>query len=154
FSAITGAAVDFEQKVFLHQRTPEPVTTEVDVPWNGLQEYRMVVVSADGRYAIALERLQNPIPLAVAKLDGRPLRWRPCVTSIAGTVAGHVVKDHYVAVTDVDAPRGRVVAIALDADNPNDPSCWQEIVPESSATLRTLTPVGALLYLTEFVETY
>lgn len=62
--------------------------------------------------------------------------------------------ERYIAVTDVGAPRGRLVAIALDSEHPNDPASWQELLPESAATLRTVTPVGDLLYLTEFVDTY
>jgi prolyl oligopeptidase len=154
FSAITGAAVDFAQSVYLHQRYPTPTTVPADVAWTGAQDYRMVVVSRDGRYAVALERLQNPIPVAVAALGKSSLQWRPFVTSSVGTVAGYIVGERYVAVTDIGAPRGRVVAIALHADDPNDPLCWQELVAESDAALRTVTLVGNALYLTEFVDTY
>jgi prolyl oligopeptidase len=114
----------------------------------------MVVVSRDGRYAVALERLRNPIPVAIATLGNNPMRWRPFVTSIDGTLAGHVVGDHYIAITDIGAPRGRLVAIPLEAEYPNDPSTWQELLAESNATLRTVTLVGDALYLTELVETY
>lgn len=156
FSAITGAAIDFKQRVYLHRRSPVPTTVPVGVPWTGLKEYRMVVVSRDGRYAVALERLHNPIPVAIAALGAGSLCWRPFVTGIGNgyTVAGHVVGERYIAVTDVGAPRGRVVAIALHSGDPNDPDTWQELVGESEATLRTLTPVGNTLYLTEFLNTY
>ena len=154
FSAITGMATDFVQKVYLHRRTPAPTTTAVDIGWTAAREWRMVVVSRDGHYAVALERLRNPIPVAVAALGRDSLQWRPFVTSVAGTVAGHLVGERYIAVTDVGAPRGRLVAIPLDAEDPNDPTGWLELVAESDATLRSVTPVGDVLYLTEFVETY
>jgi prolyl oligopeptidase len=154
FTAITGAAVDFEQRVYLHQRVPVPATIPIEVGWKESQEYRMVVVARDGRHAVAVERLTHPIPLAVASLAKYPLQWRPFVTAIEGTVAGHLIGDQYIAITDVGAPRGRVVAIALDADNPNDPRNWQELVAESKAVLRSLTPVGEVLYLAELVDTY
>ncbi len=82
------------------------------------------------------------------------LRWRPFITSIDGTVAGHVVGDRYIAVTNVGAPRGRLVAIDISASDPNDPASWRELVGESDATLRSVTPVGDALYLSEFVDTY
>jgi len=114
----------------------------------------MVVVSRDGHYAVALERLRNPIPVAIAALGKGSLRWRPFVDSIGGTVAGHMVGERYIAVTDVGAPRGRLVAIPLDAEDPNDSANWRELVAESDAALRSVTPVGEALYLTEFVDTY
>jgi len=113
-----------------------------------------VIVSRDGHYAVALERLENPIPVAIAELGKSLVRWRPFVTSIEGTVAGHVVGERYIAVTDVGAPRGRLVAIPLDTNEPNDSANWQELLAQSDATLRTVTPVGDALYLTEFVDTY
>src|SRR5690606_37568961 len=79
---------------------------------------------------------------------------RPFITSVTGTVAGHIVGGRYIGVTDVGAPRGRLVAISLDAKDPNNPEAWTELVAESDATLRTVTPVGNVLYLTEFVDSY
>ena len=154
FSAITGAAIEFDQCVYLHQCSPIPTTLALDIPWTQTREYRMVAVSRDGRHAVALERLTNLIPVAIASLETNPLRWRPFVTAIDGIVAGHVVGERYIAVTNVGALRGRLVAIPLNAEKPDDPNSWQELVAESDAVLRTVTPVGALLYLSEFVDTY
>ncbi|OLT01255.1 hypothetical protein BJF90_32690 [Pseudonocardia sp. CNS-004] len=36
----------------------------------------------------------------------------------------------------------------------DDPSAWEELVAESDAVLRSVTPVGDVLYLAEFVDTY
>jgi prolyl oligopeptidase len=154
FSAIAGSAVDFEQDVYLHRRLPWPTTVPVSVKWTTSRDYRMVIVSRDGRYAVACERVVNTIPVAVASLKEKALRWKPFVTAASGTVAGHAVDNRYIAVTDVGAPRGRLVAIPFDAVDPNDVDSWQELVPESDAVLRTVTPVGNNLYLTEFVDTY
>jgi prolyl oligopeptidase len=154
FSAITGAAIDFVQQVYLHRRIPVPASALVDIAWTAAKDWRMVIVSRDGHYAVALERLENPIPVAIAELGKSLVRWRPFVTSIEGTVAGHVVGERYIAVTDVGAPRGRLVAIPLDTNEPNDSANWQELLAQSDATLRTVTPVGDALYLTEFVDTY
>jgi len=140
-----------EQCVYLHRHT----TVRCEIPWVNAREFRMVVVSRDGRYAVALERLSNVIPVAIAGLAGDgPLQWRPFITGLDGTVAGHICGDQYIAVTDVGAPRGRLVAIPLEDGNPNDPSRWRELVGESEAVLRSVTPVGERLYLSEYVDTY
>ncbi len=115
-------------------------------------DYTMISVSMDGRHAVAQSGVMTPLPVAVRDL--REDAWRPFVTGVAGTVAGHLIGDRYVAVTDVGAPRGRVVAIPIDSRTPNDPASWEEIVPESDAVIRTLTPVADHLYLSEFVDTY
>jgi prolyl oligopeptidase len=154
FSGIEGAPTEFRQNVYLHRRLPEARTIALDIPWTTLKDWRMVIVSRDAKYAVAIERLTSPIPVAIAALDRDDLQWQPFVTSIAGTVAGHVIGDHYVAVTDVDAPRGRLVRIPLHAQDPNDSQSWQELVAESTAVLRTVTPVARQLYLTEYVDTY
>jgi prolyl oligopeptidase len=154
FTGMTGPAIDFEQDVYLHRRVPVPGTQRVAIPWITAKDWRMVVVARDGRTAVAVERLTRPIPIAIAMMDGSPLRWRPFVTSIEGTLAGHVIGDRYVAITDIEAPRGRLVAIPLDTDNANDARNWHELVPESQHTLRTLTPIGETLYLTQLADTY
>ena len=154
FSALAGPAIDFDQRVYLHRRSPTPGTVIVEAGWSMAKDYRLVVVSCDGHHAVAVERLQNPIPIAFASLENDTLQWRPFVTTAGDTIAGHAVGNRYIAVTTVGASRGRVVAIPFDAADPNDAAQWQELVPESEATLRTLTPVGEWLYLTEFVNTY
>ena len=154
FCALTGASADFTQEMYLHRRIPMPTTAQLDIAWTRAKDWRMVTVSRDGQYAVAVDRAKSPIPVAVAALRDSPLKWRPFITSIERTVAGHLLGDRYIAVTDVGAPRGRLVGIPLNAEDPNDPECWQDLVDESEAVLRTVTPVGHLLYLTEFVDTY
>jgi prolyl oligopeptidase len=152
FTACMGTAANLDQVVLLHSRLPVPQTACVDIPWKS--PYRMVVVSGDGRHAVAFERMTNPIPVAVAALGESPLRWRPFITSIDGTVAGHAIGDQFIGITDVGAARGRLVSIPLDVRNPNDARGWRELLPESQAVMRTVTAVGKTLYLSEFVETY
>jgi prolyl oligopeptidase len=154
FTATTGSPTDLEQSVFLHRRLPSPTTEPMYVPWSGVKECRAAVVSPDGRHVVALERINDTIPVAIGTIGACRVAWRPFVTSVVATVAGHVIGDRYIAVTNLDAPRGRLIAIPLDAADPNDPATWQELVAESDAVLRTVTPVCDLLYLTEFVDTY
>lgn len=152
--ALQGAPREFSQQIYLHRRAPVPTTVATEIPWTTARDWRMVFVSRDGRYAVAVERLMNPIPVAIATLERDSLQWRSFVTSIQGTLAGHVMGDQYIAVTDIGGARGRLIAIPLNAPDPNDPATWRELLPESAAVLRTVTPVGEALYLTEFVDTY
>ncbi|GAB3857886.1 hypothetical protein GCM10028801_17000 [Nocardioides maradonensis] len=154
FFGLTGAPEDFAQAVFHHDLATATTAVEpVPVP-AGSREYTLVQPSADGRRLVASHRIGNPVPVAVRDLDDPGSTWRPFVTDCAGTVAGHVVGDRYVAVTDVGAANGRVVAIPLDAPAPDDPSTWAELVPESDLVLRSLTPVGDVLYLAGLRDTF
>ncbi|WP_214321216.1 prolyl oligopeptidase family serine peptidase [Nonomuraea sediminis] len=152
FFALTGSPQEFRQAVFLHRHgktAVEPIPVG-----EGSREYTLVQLSTDGRWAVAAHRVGSPIPVAVRDLSEPGTAWRPFVTECQGTIAGHIVGDHYVAVTDVAAPRGRVVAIPLDAADPDDPAGWTELVPEGDTVLRSLTPVGEHLYLSEFDQTF
>lgn len=150
FTGLEGAAKDVSQHVYFH-RLADASTTKVEAPW-AETEYRMVLPSSDGKHVVAVERMMKPLPVAIADLtDPAAPSWRPFVTGLDASVAGSVVGDRYIAVTDLDAPRGRVVAIDLDRP---DPAVWTTLVPESDAALRTLTVVGGVLYLSEFVDTY
>lgn len=148
-TVIDGVAIDLAQRVVFHDvRTG--LTSDVEVPWTTPRDYRMVQVSLDGRRLVAYERLMNPVPVAVADLDDptAPV-WRPFITDSEALAAGYLVGDQYIAITDADAPRGRVVAVHVDS-----PGDWRTVVPESEAVLRGLVPVGDLFYVCELVDTY
>src|SRR5262249_17264307 len=98
FSGLSGTAVEFAQDVYLHLRRGDVRTERAGVPWPTRQEYRWAVISPDGRYAVAFERLLDPVPVAIAEVAQSPISWRPFLTSIRGTVVGHVVGDRFVAV--------------------------------------------------------
>jgi prolyl oligopeptidase len=155
FAALTGTTHDFQQRVFHYDLAGAGPAREVDLPLpNDNRDYHVVLPAPGGRWLVAVQRMLNPIPVAVLDLDAGDGRWRPFVTDLKSTIAGHVIGDRYVAVTDIGAPRGRVIAIPLASLTPNDPSTWQEIVPESDAVIRSLWPVGDALYVAEFVDTY
>lgn len=156
FFALTGRPEDFAQAVFEHRIGGGTRIEDVPIP-EGSREYTRLQYSADGRRVVASHRLGSPAPVAVRALDTPGAPWRPFVTGLplgpGGTVAGHIVGGAYIAVTDVDAPRGRVVAIPLDAEHPEDPSTWTELVPQGDTVLRAITPVGDRLLLHGFDRT-
>lgn len=136
----------FALRVYLHlvgspaAADPEPV----DVA-NG----PTVQVAADGRHAVVTSVW--PLPQYVCDLPRR--QWRPFVQAIDSSVAGVIDGDSYVAVTNHDAPRGRVVEIPFDGPNPSDPATWRELVPESERVLGNLRLVGGRLVVTGSVDT-
>ncbi|WP_158895740.1 prolyl oligopeptidase family serine peptidase [Amycolatopsis anabasis] len=142
-------------QVWLHLRRGTPSTVAVDVPWLSGDDYRAVVASADGRHVVAVQGLLDPVPVAVSDLsDPAAPAWREFVTDASLNLAGFLIGDEWIAVTDAGAPRGRVVAIGLDNVTPNDPAAWRTIVPESDVTIRSVHPAGDILYVHEFVDTY
>lgn len=154
FFALTGTSQEFTQAVFHHRLESGETSLEpIPVP-PGSRDYTLVQPSADGRWLVASHRIGSPVPVAVRDLSDPLSGWRPFVTECAGTVAGHVVGDRYVAITDVGAACGRVVAIPLDAEDANDTDSWVELVAESDTVLRSLTPVGDHFYLSELDETF
>jgi prolyl oligopeptidase len=150
FLAVDRATM--QRQVMLHERGNPPTTTPTSLPVS--LDYTQVTVSAQGRWAVAHHALMEPRPIAMLDLADRKADWRPFVTEVQGTLVGHVIGDRYVAVTSVGAPRGRIVAIALDTKDPNDTNSWIEIVPESEGAIRSVTPVGDRLYVNELVDTF
>jgi prolyl oligopeptidase len=155
FTALSGAAHDFDLQVFRYDLATGAPARPITLPVSGRKlEYPVAMPARDGRWVILLEGLLTPRPIAIFDRADPQGDWRPFVTGIAASLAGHVVGEDYVAVTDLGAPRGRVVAIPLDTPTPNDSACWRELVPESDAVIRTVRPVGDTLYVSEFVDTY
>jgi len=153
FLALDGAAADFRQLVYRHALGGVGPSTVEEIPLPaGSREYTRIQFSPDGRWAVASHRVGTPIPVAVRDLRaGTP--WRPFIDDCPDTIAGHIIGDEYIAVSDHGASRGRVIAIPLDAPHPGDPATWRVLVPEGRAVLRSLRPVGDHLYLGGFIDT-
>lgn len=150
-TVLDGSPTQLQLSVVFH-RIADASTVVVNVPWTTDRDYRMVLPSRDGRYLLAVERAMNPVPVAVAALDDAAApTWSPFVTDMGLTLAGQIIGDEYVAVTDLDAPRGRVVAVPLTRPETEH---WRTVVPESEAVLRSLAVVAGRLYVSEFVNTY
>jgi prolyl oligopeptidase len=151
FLALTGSVFANAKGLFLHRLGESPPTAPepVPAPADGTD---YTIPQAGERWVVAAHGLMTPKPYAV--LDRSTGVWRPFMTELEATVAGQIVGDRYVAVTDVEAPRGRLVAIDLASTTPDDPSTWTELVPESDAVLRTVWVVGERIFLNEYVDTY
>src|SRR5690606_2565716 len=53
--------------------------------------------------------------------------------------------------TDLDAPKGRVIAI--DLHNP-DRGAWEEVIPETTETLRGVSAVGGRFFASYLKDAY
>lgn len=136
----------FAFRPYFHAVGGEPATEPepVDVPLGAT-----VQVAADGRHAVVTAVW--PLPQFVCDLPQRT--WRPFVRGLDVSVAGVIDGDRYVAVTNHDAPRGRIVAIPLDGSDPSDPATWQELVPQSGRVLSHVRLIGGHLVVTGSVDT-
>jgi len=153
YVALAGSLEEFELCVFRHEvgRPARTVPESVPLVEGAADLYVGVFVSRDGRWVVASQGWSRARPVAVLDLVSGG-GWRPFLPELDATLAGEVLGDEYIAVTDVEAPRGRLVAVPLQG--PRDSARWRVLVPESDAVLRSVTVVGDLLYLSEFVDTY
>lgn len=105
-------------------------------------------LSLDGRYLAATCGITSPRPhfvldLADIDLAEKPTEhsmWRPFLAELDNTFVGSIMNDNYIAATDHDADRGRVVAIPLDT--PDQPDSWRELVPESEVVIRSVEVIA------------
>ena len=155
FTALAGCAQDFDLRIFHYLLAGDGHVREVDAPLpRGSGSYPMMCTEPSGRWLIAMRAPTNVTPVAMMDLRTGEEVWRPFLDKTDGNVAGHVIGDRYFAMTDIGATRGRIVAIPLDSTTPNDPSTWEEIVPESDAVISGLRPVGDKLYIIESIDAY
>ena len=155
FQALAGDPVKFQQQVLFHSIT-DGKQTVVELPQQDPKghEYILIIVSPDGRFHLAYQGLSEVHLIAVLDTDEPEPIWRAFTTETEGSIAGHVIGNSLIAVTNIEAPRGRIVSIPLDSDQSSDTQCWKELVAESEAVIRSVTPVNNLLYVSEFVNTY
>ena len=78
--------------------------------------------------------------------------WQPFLNRETAQFRGDVIGDHYYAVTDDDAPCGKLVAIPLAT--PKDRSTWKVLLPGSKNVLATLIVVDEHLVLIDLVDTW
>jgi prolyl oligopeptidase len=153
FTALKSDSKDFTLETYVHA-IRDGIAPPPAPRWDDPRDYRAVRVSHCGRWAILLTGTLNPTPRAILDLTDTAAGWRAFVTDVAGMVAGDMEGERFIGVTDIDAPRGRVVAIPFDSATPNDPATWPTLVAESEAVIRSARVVGSHLYVAELVDTY
>jgi prolyl oligopeptidase len=153
FTALRSDSSDFTLDVAFHLvdgSTAPPLPPAYDIG----RDYSGVRVSRCRRWATLMAKMMSGAPKAILDLTDIAGGWQPFVTDFDGLLAGDMEGDHFIAVTDAGAPRGRVVAIAFDSRTPNDPASWPTLIAESDAVIRSARVVGDRLYVQELVDTY
>ncbi|WP_236790858.1 prolyl oligopeptidase family serine peptidase [Amycolatopsis sp. GM8] len=146
YTAGDMASEAFTFRAFFHALGGEPATEPEPVD---IIHAPTVQVAADGRHAVVTA--VYPLPQYVCDLPER--EWRPFVRGLDSTVLGTIDGDRYVAITNHDAPRGRIVAIPFDGPAPSDPATWRELVPESDRVLSQIRLIGGRLVVTGSIDT-
>ena len=123
--------------------TAEDVTTDHPVA--------RPILSADRRHIVlALDHLAPRLDY-ILDTEG-DAGWQPFLKGIAGIFRGDILGDHFLAITDDGAPRGRLVSIPLAT--PTQRETWKEIVPASDNVLAFVMVSGDRAVLLEWVDTY
>src|SRR6218665_2588373 len=107
--------------------------------------------SANGRHSILIADHLNPRPDCLRD-ETTDEGWQPFLQGEKAQFRGDIAGDHFYAVTNEGAPRGRVVSIPLAT--PTDRSSWKELIPGSADVLATLLVVDGLLVLVDLVDTW
>jgi prolyl oligopeptidase len=123
--------------------TPEPVEPS--------HFYVRPVVAADNRHILLFVNHLAPKPEFILDTQGDGT-WRPFLKDTPGIFRGDIVGDCFFAITDDNAPRGRMVSIPLAC--PHQRETWKEIIPPSANVLANLLAVGERAVVLDYVDTY
>ncbi|HEX9889883.1 MAG TPA: hypothetical protein VGA69_10425, partial [Nitriliruptorales bacterium] len=116
-------------------------TREEPLPVPHLPVHGVPTVSGDGRW-LGLLTYPGVQTHRLSWIRDRAAHgpWRRFVAEGDEQLAGEFDGDRYVAVTREAAPRGRVVSIPVTTSD--DPTTWDEIVPQSDDVVQKITRVG------------
>jgi prolyl oligopeptidase len=134
------------QKLYYHKLgTPQTQDTLVYTRADDPDWFVAGAVTDDGRYLVIQanhgDEVQNTLLVQDLSAPGMPIRTIIPKPTAVYNVIGNVGSTVYV-MTDDGAPRYRIVAIELSKP---DPAQWRTVVPESAATLDSVTLVGGQL---------
>ncbi|WP_337180850.1 prolyl oligopeptidase family serine peptidase [Sphingopyxis granuli] len=119
------------------------VQLDLDIP----HPAAWVSINSSGTHAVININQTSPRPAYIRDLAAGG-EWRPFLRDVDGLFKGTVVGDRFVAITNIDAPRGRVISVSLD--KPADRADWIELVPQSEEKLAALSLLGDKLLLAYF----
>ena len=139
----------FLQQVWFHDLA-RGAQVRVAIPNHDATDYALISASADGSHLIAHQGLFNPCPIAVLCLTDAAPKWRSFIARCAFPLIGVVNEGALYAISYDNAPRGRLIRIALRAPDPEDVGGWCELIGESDLILRSVSFVGDLLFVTAF----
>jgi prolyl oligopeptidase len=140
---------EYNRKIFRH--TLGRSWTEDEVVWEELptpETWADVATSPDGRYVL-VTALVGWSRTDLHLQDATTGQWRTLIGGVDVTTQARFDGERLLAVTTLEATRGRVVAIPLD--EPVEPAGWVTVIPESDGVVQHAEPVsgGMLVVRTE-----
>ena len=137
----------YNRRIYRH-RLGEPWADD-ELVWAELptpESWADVATSPDGRFAL-VTALVGWSRTDLHLRDEQSGEWRTLIEGVDAITYARFDGSRLVAVTTLDAPRGRVVAIPLDRVVP--PEEWTTLVPEGAGVIQHAEPVaGGLLVVT------
>ena len=137
----------YNRRIYRHQ-LGRPWSDD-ELVWGDLptpETWTDVATSPDGRFTLVTALVgwsQTDLHLR----DGADGEWRTLIGGVEAMTQARFDGERLVAVTTLDAPRGRVVSIPLDAAVP--PDAWETLVTEGPGVIQHAEPVdGGLLVVT------
>ena len=140
---------EYNRKIFRH-RLGRPWTDD-EVVWDELptpETWADVAASPDGRYVL-VTALVGWSRTDLHLHDTATGEWRTLIGGVDVTTQARFDGERLLAVTTLDATRGRVVAIPLD--EAVEPAAWNTLIPEGDDVVQHAEPVagGMLVVRTE-----
>ncbi len=109
------------------------------------------VLAANGRHILLFIDHLAPRPHFIMDTQGDGI-WQPFLKDVSGIFRGDILGDNFIAITDDDAPLGRLVSIPLAT--PTQRETWTDIVPASDNLLGSVLVTGGRALLLDLVGTY
>ncbi len=138
-----------ESKVYRQVIGEPPVTRPED--YEATHPVVWAKRAADNRHMFLIADHLNPRPDYIRdEVTGGA--WRPFLKGEPFLFRGDIVGDQYVAITNDNAPCGRLVSIPLAT--PQKRSTWKELVPASENVLASMLVVDNHVVLVDLVDCY
>jgi prolyl oligopeptidase len=135
-------AANENQRIYLHRLgTPQSADLLIYARPDHPGRLLRAGVSDDGKwlFAYGVEGTSNKTYLDVRPLDRPAEPFRTLFRGEAATYILDTTDDAFIALTDLNAPNGRVVAIPIARP---EASNWRDLIPHSDAVLQGITRVG------------
>jgi prolyl oligopeptidase len=144
-AGLDHASRNAERRVYLHQIGAN--REDYCEPLRGLS-YCAPQLSPDGRYLALIRGFREP--RADLILNRAADSWRLFLNDVPAACFGFFDGDRYIALTTLNAERGRIVSIPIKSAN--DFETWKEIVPQSDGVIRNVVTVHDKYIVTDLCD--
>jgi len=126
-----------------HVTNPEDIELSHPLMW--------VQRASDNKHMLIYADHLNPRPDFIRdESKGGP--WQPFLNGETSQFRGDIIGGYYYAITNDEAPNGKLVAIPLVT--PKDRGTWKVLLPDTTSVLATLIVVDEHLVLVDLIDTW